>query len=74
MSTRKHCNFIFAVKLAQKLLSEPTMLKLDYVDIDFKGFRNKNEPYLVKENSVFGPSYQDTSLPGAVSGGMRGMR
>ena len=38
------------------------MLKLDYVVIDFEGFKHKNEPYLIKEISVFGPSYQDTLL------------
>ena len=38
------------------------MVKLDYVDIDFEGFKHKNEPYLIKEISVFGPSYQDTLL------------
>ena len=36
------------------------MLKLDYVVIDFEGFKHKNEPYLIKEISVFGSSYQDT--------------
>ena len=38
------------------------MLKLNYVVIDFEGFKHKNEPYLIEEISVFGPSYQDTLL------------
>ena len=38
------------------------MIKLDYVVIDFEGFKHKNEPHLIKEISVFGPSYQDTLL------------
>ena len=36
------------------------MLKLDYVVINFEGFKHKNETYLIKEISVFGPSDQDT--------------
>ena len=38
------------------------MIKLDYVVIDFEGFKHKNEPYLTKEISVFGPSFRDTIL------------
>ena len=38
------------------------MIKLDYVVIDFEGFRHKNEPYFINEISVAGPSYQDTLL------------
>jgi len=36
------------------------MLRLEYLVIDFEGFRHKSEPFLIKEISVFGPSYQDT--------------
>ena len=35
------------------------MFKLDYVVIDFEGFRHKSESYLIKEIPVFGPSYQE---------------
>ena len=38
------------------------MLNTEYVVIDFEGFKHKTGEYILKEISVFGPSYQDTLL------------